>query len=994
MNSAPLAPTVQRARNLTESDRMAVVEDLKRGVAGEVRSDRYNRLLYATDASLYQMEPVCVVFPTSTEDVQHVLQVAARARIPVMPRGGGTGLSGQTVNHAIVLDFSRDMRAALEFNVEEQWVRAQPGLVLTELNRQAAPLGLLYGIDPSTQNRATIGGGVGNNSCGAHSIVYGKTIDNVISIDAVLADSSRTTFSRLEGAALNAKLDLGGLEGGIYRDLRRIGREQAEEIERRFPKIMRRVSGYNLDDFVHDTGPMDVARMVVGSEGTLAVITEAKLRLHKLPKVKGIAAVHFNTLVEAAEATVASLEHPVASIELIDSVIVERCRASLGFRHLAGFVEGTPGGLLLIEMDGETEAEVASKIDALKTALDRKSLGYYTFVTTDIAAQRDIWRMREAGQGLITSVRGPLKASTFVEDAAVAPEKLPEYIKRFQEIVANNNTTAAYYGHASVGCLHIRPMVNPKTSDGLAQMEKIATEVADLVLEFGGSLSGEHGDGIVRGVFTERMFGPTLTNAFREVKRTFDPTGLLNPGKIIDTPGFRENLRSEPDARAWEPVTYLDFTFEGGLAAAADQCNGQGACRKHEGGMCPSFMVTREEEHSTRGRANLLRLTMSGVLPQEELTSDRLYEALDLCVECKACKSECPTGVDMAKIKYEVLAQRNEVKGVPLRARLFAQINTISRFTSPFGRIANLVSRIGPLRAVLQRVAGIAARRPLPVFASQSFQSWFRKRADAESVRPELVEGRESPTSDRVSRGEAVFFHDTFTDYYHPEVGKAAVRILEALGYRVVLAERAGCCGRPAISKGLLPTARRWARHNVEALLPYASRGVPIIGAEPSCLLTFRDEYPELLRDDDSKTVAAHTLLLDELLVKLAAAEPDKVAAIFRDDLNQDVLLHAHCHQKAIVGPEPTLQALRLVPGYKVSLVETSCCGMAGSFGFEAEHYEISKAMGSLRLFPAVEAASPDTAVAITGVSCRQQIGHFTSRKPRHAIEILADALK
>jgi FAD/FMN-containing dehydrogenase/Fe-S oxidoreductase len=997
MNAAPLAPTVQRARDLTESDRQAVVEDLKRGVTGEVRSDRYNRLLYATDASLYQMEPVCVVFPTSTEDVQHVLQVAARARVPVMPRGGGTGLSGQTVNHAIVLDFSRAMREALEINVEERWVRAQPGLVLSELNRRLAPHGLLYGIDPSTQNRATIGGGVGNNSCGAHSIVYGKTIDNVISLEAVLADASRTTFSPLDGAALNAKLDLPGLEGAVYRELRRIGHEQAEEIERRFPKIMRRVSGYNLDDFVHQPGPMDVARMVVGSEGTLALVTEAKLRLHPLPRVKGLAAAHFQTLVEAAEATVAALEHPVASIEMIDSVVVERCRASLGFHHLAGFVEGTPGGLLLIEMTGDTESEVTAKIDAVKAALEKKGLGYYTFTTTDPAAQRDIWRMREAGQGLITSVRGPLKAATFVEDAAVAPEKLPEYIKRFQEIVAANDTEAAYYGHASVGCLHIRPLVNPKTSEGLDRMEKIATEVADLVLEFGGSLSGEHGDGIVRGVFTERMFGPTLANAFREVKQTFDPKGLLNPGKIIDTPGFRENLRLQADATTWEPVTYLDFTYEHGLYAAADQCNGQGACRKHEGGMCPSYMVTLEEEHSTRGRANLLRLTMSGVLPRDDLTGDRLFEALDLCVECKACKAECPTGVDMAKLKYEVLAQRNEVRGVPLRARLFAQINTLSRLTSPFGRVANLVSRMRPLRVVMQRLTGIAAQRPLPAFASQTFPAWFKRHHDDESVRPEPrrdVEGRAASTTPRVSRGEAVFFHDTFTDYYHPEVGRAAVRILEALGYTVVLAERTGCCGRPAISKGLLPTARRWARGNVEALLPYAERGVPIVGTEPSCLLTFRDEYPDLLRDDDARTVADQSFLLDELLVKLAAEEPESVRGVFRDGLDQDILLHAHCHQKAIVGPEPTLEALRLVPGYRVSLVETSCCGMAGSFGFEAEHYEVSKAMGGLRLFPAVEAAGAGAEIAITGVSCRQQIGHFTSRKPRHAIEILADALK
>jgi FAD/FMN-containing dehydrogenase/Fe-S oxidoreductase len=1024
MNAAPLASTVVRARDLTDTDRATIVEDLRHGISGEVRGDRYNRLLYATDASLYQMEPVCVVFPASAEDVQHVLRVAAQAGVPVMPRGGGTGLSGQTVNHAIVMDFTRSMADVLELNVEAGWVRAQPGLVLAELNRHAARHGLLYGIDPSTANRATIGGGVGNNSCGAHSIVYGKTIDNVLSVDAVLADASLARFEQLHGVALQSKLEKEGLEGDLYRELRRIGHEQHEEIERRFPKIMRRVSGYNLDDFVNDNGPMDVSHMLVGSEGTLAVVTEAKLRLHPLPRVKGIAAVHFRTLVEAAEATLAALEHPVSAIELVDDVIVTRCRASTGFHHLASFVEGDPGGVLFIEFSGETEAEVLSRLRALEADLVKRGLGYATVSTTDPAAQRDMWRMREAGLGLIMSVRGDAKPVGFVEDTAVAPEKLPEFIRRFQGIVSGHGTGAAYYGHASVGCLHIRPMVNSKSRDGLAQMEAIALEVADLVLEFGGSLSGEHGDGIVRGVFTERMFGPTLANAFREVKRTFDPRGLLNPGKIIDTPAFGDNLRLGPATRNWEPVSYLDFTYEGGIAAAAEQCNGQGACRKHDGGMCPSFMVTREEEHSTRGRANLLRLTFSGALPHDELHGDRLFEALDLCVECKACKAECPSGVDMAKLKYEVLAQRNQAGGVPMRARVFAHINLLSRLTARFGSIANLAARQKPLRALMQRLAGIHAERPLPALSKQTFPAWFRKRAsqqggrtapdrpprgsmgsqrtESQAVRPELarpepgsrVEGREGQTSSRVSRGEAVLFHDTFTDYYHPEVGQAAVRILEALGYDVVLAARAGCCGRPAISKGMLSTAKKWAAKNVEALLPYALRDVPIVGTEPSCLLTFRDEYPDLLRNDAAAIVAAHTFLLDELLVKLAEAEPEEVTGILRSDIQRDVLLHAHCHQKAIVGPEPTLEALRLVPGYRVSLVETSCCGMAGSFGFEAEHYEISRAMGSLRLFPAVEAAASTTEIVVTGVSCRQQIGHFTSRRPRHVMEVLAEAVR
>src|SRR5687768_9513552 len=448
MNAAPLAPTAARARDLTSADRAEIVNQLSVGLQGEVRADAWNRWLYATDASLYQMEPVCVVFPKAPEDVQQVMSVAAKARVPVMPRGGGTGLSGQTVNHAIVMDFTRYMNKVLEVDVDDFWIRAQPGAVLAEINKQISRHGLLYGIDPSTQNRATIGGGVGNNSCGAHSIVYGKTIDNVLSLDAVLADASLSTFEAFDGTTLQRKLDLPGLEGSLYRELRRIGVEQHEEIERRFPKIMRRVSGYNLDDFVNETGPMDVSKMIIGSEGTLAVVTEAKLRVHALPKVKGLAAAHFHTIVEAAEATVAALEHPVASIELIDSVVVERCRASIGFKHLADFVEGTPGGILLIEMTGESEAEVRSKIDALTADLERKGLGYYTFTTTEAPVQRDMWRMREAGQGLITSSRGALKAATFVEDAAVAPEKLPEYIRRFQEIVSNNNTEAAYYGHA------------------------------------------------------------------------------------------------------------------------------------------------------------------------------------------------------------------------------------------------------------------------------------------------------------------------------------------------------------------------------------------------------------------------------------------------------------------------------------------------------------------------------------------------------------------
>ncbi|HXH22349.1 MAG TPA: FAD-linked oxidase C-terminal domain-containing protein [Dehalococcoidia bacterium] len=969
MKAHPLHETVSRARDLSEADRRALRADLRAGLLGDVRTERAYRLLYATDASIYQMEPAAVVFPDNAEDVRHVVEVAARAGVPILPRGGGTSLAGQAVNHAIVLDFTPRMRRVLEVNRDEGWALVEPGVVLAELNRAVAPYGLHYPIDPSTANRATIGGGIGNNSCGAHSVIYGKTSDQVLSLDLLLVDGSRVTWGQEPPA------NAGGLEGRILAELARIGREQREEVERRFPKIMRRVSGYNLDA-ITGSGPPDLPHLIVGSEGTLAVITAAKVKLAPLPAARALAAVHFETIEQAAEATLAALEHGPAAVELVDDVIIRRCRAHSSLWRLAGYVQGDPGAVLLIEFFGSSEAEALSRAGSMSAAFEKRRLGYATVITTDPARQRDMWRMREAGLGLIMSVRGDAKPVAFVEDTAVAPEKLPAFVQRFKEIVAGHGLEAAYYGHASVGCLHIRPMVDLKTREGLAVAEAVATEVADLVLEFGGSLSGEHGDGIVRGVFTERMFGPRLTEAFRELKRAFDPRGILNPGKIVDTPGFSENLRVGPALRPWEPATYLDFSAEGGIARAAEQCNGQGACRKLDGTMCPSYMVTLDEEHSTRGRANLLRLAMSGVLPPSELTGDAIHEALDLCVECKACRAECPSGVDLAKLKYEVLAQRLRARGVPLRSRLFAEIAALSAAASRVAPLANALARLRPGRLLLHRLLGIHSARPLPRFAPRRFEAALRRYR------------RTAPPATGV-RGDVVLFVDTFTRYFHPEAGIAAVRLLEAVGYRAVVAEGVGCCGRPAISKGLLPRAGRMARRNVDLLAPYVERGLSVVGIEPSCLLTFRDEYPDLLRDDASRLLASRAMLVDELLMKAAEGGPS-LRALFAGA--GEVLLHTHCHQKAGPGSEATLGALRLA-GYDARLIDSGCCGMAGSFGFEAEHYEVSRAMGAYRLFPVLEAAAPDAQVAVTGVSCRQQVSHFTSRRPRHAVELLADAL-
>ena len=975
--------SVERARGLLRAGPPALqrIADDLRGALGpdhDLLIDRPSRLLYATDASLYEMEPVAVVFPRSAEDAAAAVAVARAHGAPVLPRGGGTSLAGQGVNHAVVLDFTRHMAQIESISPQRRLARVQPGVVLAQLNAAARQYGLHYPIDPSTANRATIGGGIGNNSCGTHSGLYGKTVDVVESVDVTLSDGAQLEFAPREGRELAALLDRADREGALYRELRELAERERPEIERRFPDIPRRVSGYNLDALL-DPDAVNLAQLVVGSEGTLAVVTAATVQLAPLPKRRGIAAVHFRTLVEAAEATVAANAHAPAAIELVDDVIIERCRSSVGYAPLADFVVGEPGAILLIECFADDDGELRGKLDAIVAELEARGMGYATVVETDPAAQSRMWQMRQAGLGLLMSMLGDAKPVAFVEDTAVPPERLPDFVARFDAAIRARGLRAGYYGHAAAGCLHIRPIVNVKDPDGLRETERLAEEIAELVVEFGGSLSGEHGDGIVRGAFIEKMFGPRIVEAFRETKRIFDPDGLLNPGKIIDTPQFADNLRLSPATVNLTLDEGLDFSAEGGFARAAELCNGQGACRKFDGGMCPSFQVTQDEEHSTRGRANLLRQILNGALPPEELGGERLHAALDLCVECKACKAECPSGVDLAKLKYEALWQRNRLKRAPLRDRAFAEIARLARLGSTAPHLANALANalvdLPPARRLLHR-AGLHRERPLPRFASRTFRRSFAERPPA-SARSE-------------QRGEVALFVDTFTNHFHPEVGLAAAQIIEALGYRVSLVENAACCGRPAISKGLLDRAREHAQTNLAALTPYIQRGAAIVGLEPSCLLTVRDEYPLLLRDDAARRAAERALLFDEWLARELSA-PDAPQPFTNNDRGP-LLLHAHCHQKALAGSDQTLSVLRAA-GYDAQLIDSGCCGMAGSFGFETEHYEISRAMGELRLFPAIR-AQPATPIAVSGVSCRQQIAHFTNRSPHHIAEHLAKALR
>ena len=953
-------------------DYFEIEAELTKHIEGDIRFDRYSRLLYSTDASIYQIEPIGVVVPRHKGDVQAVLEIANKLGVTILPRGGGTSLAGQAVGHSIVLDFSKYMRNALEVNQEELWCRVQPGLVQDELNAYVRAMGLQFGPDTSTSNRATIGGMIGNNSSGAHSLTYGKTLDHVLELTILLGDGSEAVLKDLSPEAVQAKSKADTIEGRAYREVFRLGQQHRNEILDRYPKIMRRVSGYNLDEFVKPQ-PFNLSRMLVGSEGTLATIVEAKMRLVPKPKWTAMDVIHFNDDIEALECAQVILQTRPYAMESTDKMVLNLARGNIEQSRKLGFVQGTPDSLLMVEYAGDSEDEVKEQVYKLEEVRKREKIGYASSLAFKPEEVKAIWGVRKAGLGLLLGIKGDKKPIAFVEDTAVAPAKLPEFIRRFREIVSRHDTIAGYYGHCSVGCMHIRPLINLKEESEMHKMVSIANAVSDLVLEFNGAMSGEHGDGLARSHFNAKLFGPALYEAFRQIKRAFDPKNLMNPGKIVDAPAMTESLKISPRYKFWEPRTTLDFTGQGGFARAVEMCSGMGECRKKlDGTMCPSYMATLDEEHSTRGRANALRNAIAGRAPQEEFTSKRLYQVMDLCLECKACKAECPSNVDMAKLKYEFLDHYYRANGFPLRNRIFGHIEALNRVGSNLAPISNWLAGSGLNRWLLELLAGVDRRRPLPQFAGETFEDWYRKRA---------------ATGDG-SRGEVVLFHDTFNNFNTPNVAIAATRFLEKSGYRVLLAEKK-CCGRPMISKGMLSQGKENAAWNVDKLAPYAEKGLPIIGLEPSCLLTLRDEYPEFIRTSAAKNVAENSFLLEEFVVREQMAGR---LALQSNGRGKKALLHGHCHQKALVGSAPTVAILKAA-GYEVSEVDSGCCGMAGSFGFEKEHYEISRKIGNRRLAPAVKAASAEVEIVASGISCRQQIDHLAQRQAKHPAELLLEAL-
>ena len=956
-----------------------LAERLRRETEGDVLWTAADRGRYATDASIYQVEPIGVLVPRSIADVEAAMALCREEGIPLLPRGGGTSQCGQTVNRALVVDCTKYLRRVIEVDPAARRATVQPGIALGALNETLKPHGLFFPVDPSTWARCTIGGMAGNNSCGSKSIRYGLMADNVTAIDALLADGSRFRFAELPDN-LGAGVPPGVAD--LIQRLRALGAREAEEIAARFPEQLRRVGGYNLDALTpaaRAAGRGNLARLLVGSEGTLAFSASLDLTLWPVKPRKALGICQFPTFRAAMEASRHLVTLDPEAVELVDRTMIDLGRSIPIYRDtIDRMLIGQPDSLLIVEFHGQEDAPLLRALDRLEEMMG--DLGYPGAVVrcVDAGFQAAVAEVREAGLNIMMSMKGDGKPVSFIEDCAVGLDDLADYTERLNAVFARHGTRGTWYAHASVGCLHVRPVLNMKDPGDVRRMREIAEECFALVREYKGSHSGEHGDGIVRSEFNEPMFGPRIARAFEAVKDAFDPDALLNPGRVVRPPRMddRSLFRYHPDYRADPAVTpALDWSAwpgpQGGLLGAVEMCNNNGTCRKFDAGvMCPSFRATREEQHLTRGRANTLRLALTGQLPGA-LASDEVHEALDLCVSCKGCRRECPTGVDMAKMKIEARAARAAAQGVALRERIIASMPRWAPFAAMAPFLPNARAWVPGLAGLTERLLGFAAARPLPRFRPDAFH-------DAELPAPD---GRE---------GEVILLPDLFNRYFEPENLRAAARVLQAAGYRVAVARPPGRGARPLdegrtlLAAGLVEQARAEARRGLAALSPFAS---PVIGIEPSSLMTLRDEWPVLLPGPESAALAGRALLLSEFL----AREKPKLA--LKPVGAAQAHIHGHCHQKSFGAFPAAVAMLSAIPGLKVTPITSSCCGMAGSFGYEAEHLDASKAMAELALLPAVRAAARDALIVADGTSCRHQIRDLAGREALHSVRVMERAL-
>ncbi len=936
---------------------------------GEVLFDQVTRGIYATDASNYMMTPLAVVLPVDEEDVIAVAEIAAELGVSVLPRGGGTSLAGQAVGESLVIDFTKYMNRIIEVNQQERWARVQPGVVRDNLNAELAGLGLHFAPDPATTSRATVGGMIGNNSSGTKSIIYGKTVDHTLETRVVLAGGQVLELAGLSAGEYAARSAGTGREGAILHGFKQIVDGSREEILRTFPKVMRRVGGYNLDEFTGD-GHWNLAKLIVGSEGTLATLTEAKINLEPLPKHAVLCVVHFSDLLEAIRGVEPILAHGPSAVEILDRTVMTLARENRSTASLCDFLQGDPEAVLIVEFFGDTLEEAVGRAAKLQSELRTQQVGYACPLLSDRESMARVWTVRKKGLGLLLGMKGERKPIPFIEDACVPTARLAEYVDQVMDICREQETRLVIYAHASVGVIHLRPVLDLARSTDIERMKAIAEGAFELVKRYGGSWSSEHGDGLSRSPFLERFYGPRIYRAFTEVKRLFDPAGLMNPGKIIAAVPMDENLRYGTGYQ--RPGLASEFSFRdfGGFTAAVEMCSGVGECRKTlTGTMCPSYMATRDEEHSTRGRANALRLAMTGGFGPDGLTSKRLYETLDLCLSCKACKSECPSNVDMARLKSESLHRYHLQHGSTVRDKAVASSLALSRFLSGWkAPLANSLLKSSLFRTLLEKTAGFDRRRVLPLYASETFQRWFAVRQA------------------NVSAKRVVLFDDCYINYNEPQVGSSAVELLESCGYQVLPA-RAGCCQRPRISHGYLDQARRDGEKTLRRLDEFIRQGLQVVVCEPSCASALTDDLPDLIDDPGlAGRVRENVMMIDVFLQN----EIDHGRLDIRFTARvEKVSLHGHCHQKALYGSTAMMKILGRVSGLAVSEIDSGCCGMAGSFGYEKEHYELSLKIGDNRLFPAVRKLGEDTALVACGFSCRHQIEHATGVKPLHWVETI-----
>ncbi|MCX6234144.1 MAG: FAD-binding protein [Bacteroidetes bacterium] len=967
--------------------------DLKYSIDGDILIDETSRLIYATDASVFREIPLAIVRPKNKEDIKKLIAFAHQEQLSLIPRGAGTSLAGQVVGNGIVVDISRYMTQILEVNKTEFWVRVEPGVVLDELNKYLQPYGLFFGPETSTSNRCTIGGMVGNNACGAHSLIYGSTRDHTLSMKVILSDGSEAEFGRMTNDEFQKKCSSDNLENVIYKNIREILTEPSnqQEIRSQYPDrtLRRRNTGYAIDElletlpFTQSTEPFNFCKILAGSEGTLAFAYDIKLNLVPLPfKEKVLQCVHFHRLRDAFYGNLIALKYYPGAIELIDRIIIEQTKHNIEQLKNRFFIIGDPAAILIIEFTGSSREELLEKTSILEAEMRQQDLGYhFSYVFgNDI---NKVWNLRKAGLGLLSNIPGDAKPVAVIEDTAVNPKVLPDYIEELQKLLNKYKLSCTYHAHIATGELHVRPVLNMKDEKQIRLFHDIALETAKLVKKYKGSFSGEHGDGRLRGEFIPLMIGEKNYHLLKRIKAAWDPDNIFNPGKITDTPPITTNLRYKPGQFTRDIPVFFDYTTTMGFQRAVEQCNGSGDCRKSAligGTMCPSYMATMDENLTTRARANILREFISNSTKKNPFNHREIYDILDLCLSCKGCKAECPSSVDITKYKAEFLQHYYDKHIIPFRTRAIANVAILNKVCARFPAFVNFLMSKKISSKLIKWILGFAAPRTMPLLFDTTMTHWAGKNHHLFFPSGKYI-------------GKVYFFADEFTEYYDTSIGIKAVQLLTHLGYEVQIPHHKES-GRSFLSKGLVRKAKKLANRNVELLHPLISKETPLVGIEPSTILTFRDEYPELVRADlriEAKNLSAHVFMLDEFI-----ANEIKENRIIKEQFTREsrhIMLHGHCHQKALSSTTSSKEILSLPENYTVEEIPSGCCGMAGSFGFEKEHYEMSMKVGELILFPAVRKATSDVLIAATGTSCRHHIKDGTGRIAYHPVEILYDAL-